>query len=125
MRCMERNKQRFYYALFMGKVAGVDEYGNANGEYDYIFSEPIPFAANISAAKGEAQIEQFGANLAYDKVIVMDSSAPMIDEHSILWVDALPQSEGGKAMPHDYIVKKVARSLNQVAVAIGRVNAGG
>lgn len=131
MKCMSRNKSRFFYALYVTKSPIKDDYGNFTGEYDVQHSSPIPFAANISAAKGETTTRQFGESESYDKVIVMDSEAPPIDEYTILWIDTVPQvdedgalainEEGEVITPHDYIVKKVARSLNSVSVAISKV----
>ena len=47
-----------------------------------------------------------------------------IDEHSILWVDTLPHlnEDGSTDTPYDYIVRRVARSLNGVSIAIGKVD---
>lgn len=132
MRCLERNKMRFFYSLYLGKEAITDDYGNVTGEYDIQRGKPTEFYANISAAKGETQTRQFGENESYDKVIVLDSDAPPIDEYSVLWVDRIPQlddngdpavNEKGEVItPHDYIVKKVAKSLNVVSLAISKVS---
>ena len=91
--------------------------------------------ANISAAKGETQTRQFGENESYDKVIVMDFITPPIDEYSVLWVDTLPilnadgslkvNDAGEVITPHDYVVKKVAKSLNSVSIAISKVTVSG
>ena len=123
MRCMNRNKVKFFYALYLGKAPIKDEYGNDAGEYEVKHGSPVEFSANISAAKGETQTRQFGENEIYDKVIVMDENAPPIDEYSILWVDSTPtiKEDGTTETPHDYIVKKVAKSLNVVSVAISKV----
>lgn len=123
MRCMNRNKVKFFYALYLGKAPIKDEYGNDTGEYEVKHGSPVEFSANISAAKGETQTRQFGKNEIYDKVIVMDENAPPIDEYSILWVDSTPtiKEDGTTETPHDYIVKKVAKSLNVVSVAISKV----
>jgi hypothetical protein len=123
MRCMNRNKVKFFYALYLGKAPIKDEYGNDTGEYEVKHGSPVEFSANISAAKGETQTRQFGENEIYDKVIVMDENAPPIDEYSILWVDSTPtiKEDGTTETPHDYIVKKVAKSLNVVSVAISKV----
>lgn len=123
MRCMNRNKVKFFYALYLGKAPIKDEYGNDTGEYEVKHGFPVEFSANISAAKGETQTRQFGENEIYDKVIVMDENAPPIDEYSILWVDSTPtiKEDGTTETPHDYIVKKVAKSLNVVSVAISKV----
>ena len=135
MRCMNRNKVRFFYSLYEGREPITDEYGNVTGEYDVKHGNPTEGYANISAAKGETQIRQFGESETYDKVIVMDNEAPPIDEYSVLWVDTVPQlnedgslavdEEGNVLTPHDYIVKKVAKSLNNVSIAISKVNVSG
>jgi hypothetical protein len=73
---------------------------------------------------GETQVQQFGVSENYDKVIVLDDKNAPIDEHSILWVDTLPylNEDGTTDTPHDYIVKKIARSLNGVSIAIRKVS---
>lgn len=131
MRAMLRNKSRFYYAKFVRKEAVKDEYGNDTGEYNVIHDNPVEYFANISAAKGETTTRQFGESESYDKVIVMDNTAPPIDEYTILWVDKEPKidetgalvtdKDGNVLTPHDYIVKKVAKSLNSVSIAITKV----
>lgn len=126
MRCLARNRVKFYYASYVGETELVDEYGNATGEYAVTYSNPIALLGNISAAQGEMQSRQFGESESYDKVVVLDDRAPL-DEHSILWVDTLPalNEDGTTDTPHDYIVKKVARSLNGVSVAIRKVDVDG
>lgn len=123
MRCMNRNKTAFFYALYAGKKQMLDEYGNLTGEYEITYTNPIAGRANISAAKGETQYRQFGENEQYDKVILIDDTAPQIDEYSILWVDTTPdiKEDGTTNTPHDYIVKKVAKSLNVTSLAISKV----
>lgn len=127
MRCMHRNKVKFYYALYEGREGLTDEYGNATGEYAVIYSNPLPCWANISPARGETETRQFGDNEFYDKVIIGDLGFPLIDEHSILWVDVMPdiKADGSTDTPHDYEVRKVGKSLNVVSVAISKVNVDG
>ena len=65
----------------------------------------------------------------------MDNDSPPIDEYSILWIDTMPElnadgslavdSEGKVKTPHDYIVKKVAKSLNSVSYAVSKVSVSG
>ena len=124
MRCMTRNKTRFYYALYKGETEIIDEYGNATGEYEVVYGKPIKCFGNVSAAQGEIQSRQFGESESYDKVIVLDDRNTPINEYSILWVDTLPQlnDDGSTDTPHNYIVRNVARSLNGVSIAIGKVD---
>lgn len=124
MRCLSRNKKVFYYALFNGKNEVRDENGFLTGSYKLEYGKPVQSAANISAAQGETNMRQFGENVPYDKVIVMDVPDISIDEYSILWIDRLPvlKKDGTTDTPHDYVVKKVARSLNSVSLAVAKVN---
>lgn len=123
MRCLLRNTRDFYYSLYEGKKEIEDEYGNTTGEYEVIYSKPIKCKGNISAAQGEVQNRQFGDSESYDKVITLSNINIPIDEYSILWVDKLPilNADGTTDTPHDYIVKKNARSLNVVSLAISKV----
>lgn len=124
MRCMVRNRTKFYYALYIDKKELTDEYGNSTGEYEVLHGNPVIASGNISGAMGETQIRQFGESESYDKVIVLDNPNTPIDEYSILWVDTPPHlnPDGTTETPHDYIVKRVAKSLNSVAIAISRVD---
>lgn len=123
MRCLNRNKVRFFYALYEGREFVTDEYGNMTGEYVIKYSNPMEFYANISAAMGETQTRQFGESVSYDKTIVMDNQAPPIDEYSVLWIDKLPQfnENGTTDTPHDYIVQRVAKGLNIITIAVSKV----
>lgn len=124
MKCMIRNQRKFYYASYIENKEIIDEYGNSTGEYEVIHDKPIKALGNISSAMGETQVWQFGESESYDKVIVLDNVNSPINEYSILWVDTLPHlnDDGTTDTPHDYIVKKVARSLNSVSIAISKVN---
>ena len=124
---MERNKCIFYFSSFTDKVGIADEYGNHTGEYAVSYSNPTKLSGNVSAAMGEMQNRQFGESELYDKVIVLDNPKVGIDEYSILWVDTLPviNEDGSTDTPYDYIVKKVARSLNCVSIAISKVTVSG
>ena len=128
---MVRNKSYFHYALYDGQTELKDEYGNVTGQYQISYTNPVKTLGNVSAAQGEIQSRQFGDSETYDKVIVLDNPSTPIDEYSILWVDTVPEltedghlalnKKGEVKTPHDYIVKKVARSLNGVSIAISKV----
>ena len=124
MRGMVRNKSKFYYASYIGQTEIIDEYGNATGEYENSYSNPIKYLGNVSAAQGEVQSRQFGESESYDKVIVLDDRNAPIDEHSILWVDTLPHlnEDGTTDTPHDYEVTRKAKSLNSISLAIRKVS---
>lgn len=121
MRCLHRNKRKFYYALFKEKVAIKDEYGNDSGEYRVVYQTPVEMKANVSAATGEAQVEQFGNSLLYDKVIITDELDCPVDEHSVLCIDSPPSYDNDGNLIFDYIVKKVAKSINTISFAVSKV----
>ena len=119
--------RKIYYSKIAYKEELKDEYGNNSGEYEVIYTNPVRCRGNVSSAQGEVQTRQFGDSESYDKVIVLDNIDIPIDEYSILWVDTLPiiNDDGTTDTPHDYIVKKVARSLNSVSIAVSKVNVNG
>lgn len=121
MRTLERNKTSFYYALYLGKEENIDADGNATGTYTILYSNPVECRGNISASSGSVQVEQFGNDLQYDKVVVLDDVNVPIDENSVLWVDKDVEHDKYGNPVFDYVVKKVARSLNSVSFAISKV----
>lgn len=127
MRCLQRNKVDFYYALFVKKEPILDEYGNETGEFEVIHGKPQKYSANISSAKGVTYVREFGDEVSYDKVIALDNDAPKFDEETIFWVDTLPvlDTNGETVTPHDYIAKKVATGLDSVLIAISKVRING
>ena len=127
MRTLARNKSKFYFASYVEETEIIDEYGNATGEYAVSHSNPIKCFGNVSVAQGETQIQPFGESERYDKVIVLDDNNAPIDEHTILWVDTLPRlnEDGSTDTPHDYVVKRVAKSLNAFSIAIRKVSVDG
>lgn len=127
MRTLHRNKIRIYYANYSGKTPLKDEYGNLSGEYKVTYENPVAVMANVSAARGESTTRQFGEDVSYDRIIVLDVPDFPIAETSILWIDTPPEiaDDGTTQTPHDYIVKQVAPSLNSVSIAVSKVDVRG
>ncbi len=112
-----RNRTPFYYALYETNLPLVDEDGNYTGESGTGYSDPVLYKkGNVSSATGVSNTLQFGNLEDYDKVIVTADMACPIDENSILWVDTANTSN-----PHDYVVKRVSKSLNVISIAIKKV----
>ena len=121
MRTMERNKVSFWYLLFDRKVAITDDEGNESGEHIVLYKDAVQMKANVSAATGAAQVEQFGNFISYDQVIVIDDLSCPIDENSVLFIDKEPEyAEDGTPL-YDYLVKRVAKSLNSISIAVSKV----
>lgn len=138
MKCLKRNQSAFNYCLYADKADLIDEYGNQSGETILIYGDPVTAYANISPATGQSNTEQFGNLENYDKVIVTDDLNCPIDENSVLFIDKEPEFtdvitheydvetsewvERTIQVPvHDYIVRRVAKSLNSISIAIRRV----
>ena len=124
MRTRQRISQPFYYRLYAGKTEMTDEYGNSLGEYEISYGDPVAFNANISPATGESAIEQFGSLDYYDKIIqTCDMTCP-INENSVLYIDKAPvYDEINKVWSaHDYVVKRVAKSINTIRIAVAKVD---
>ena len=124
MKALRRNKTRIFYANYHDKEPLRDEYGNLTGEYRVSYDNPTEIMANVSAARGEATTRQFGDDESYDRIIILDDPKFPIAVTSILWIDTLPEidEDGSTKTPHDYIVKQVAVSLNNVSIAVSKVN---
>ena len=127
MKTLSRNKTRIFYANYHTKTPIRDDYGNLTGEYEIIYCDPVAVMANVSAARGESTTRQFGEDVSYDRIIVLDNPAFPIAETSILWIDTIPEitEDGTTKTPHDYIVKQVAPSLNSISIAVSKVNVRG
>lgn len=118
MKTQKRNQTTIYYANYtdMSAETITDEWGNTleTGEHSVTRSTPVAIKLVVSPATGRTAEEMFGDLQGYDRVLVTEKGCP-INENSVLWI------ENEITEPHDYIVKKVARSLNFVAYAVSRV----
>lgn len=114
MRDSEKNKARIWYAL-RNVAQSKDEWGNTKDVTTY--GEPIGLRISVSANKGEASAQAFGADLKYDREMVTHDMSCPIDEYSRLWLDGRETTE-----THNYEVAAVSKSLNCIRYAIRRVN---
>lgn len=125
MRSLNRNKRKIYYALYDSKTEIVDEYGNKTGEFNTEYGSPVEYYINVSAARGAADVEQFGINANYTKTMTTNDLNCPISETSRLWIDREPTTiveEQVTDNPHNYVVVSVARSINSITYAIREVN---
>lgn len=123
MKALLRNMQTFYYANVSTTAAQYDEYGNETGEPSITYETPVSAQANISPARGTADLEQFGINSDYTKTIVSDNLTLPIDKSTILWIGIAPDKDGeAGTIKHNYVVVGVAKSLNSVTIAVKEVS---
>lgn len=112
------NERQFYYALWEESIVQEDEWGNETGENVPIYSEPYQMSANISEVRGLATTRTVGIEVDYDATILTHDLNCPIDEKSVLWVNTNPNDDE----PFDYIVRRVAKSLNVITILIKRVD---
>ena len=145
MKCLKRNKQKFWFCN-EGKVPTIcyDANGNLTGETITTYGEVQEMSANVSPATGVYRTEEFGSIENYDKVILTDDMNCQITEKTVLFVDKEPafasvstyiwttDIQGRRRLlpfslpvpTYDYVVWRVSKSLNQVAIAIKKVATG-
>lgn len=121
MRLMQRNLTTIYYCLYQGKTAITDDDGYETGESEITYGTATGIKANVSAATGYAQTETFGNLDDYDKVIVIDDMSCPIDENTVLFVDKIPEYDSASKPLYDYTVRRVAKSLNVISIAVRKV----
>ena len=124
MKALYRNNQTFWYANIIDKLPIIDEHtGYETGETYIGYTAPVKADANISAARGTADLDAFGINANYSKTIVTDNLTLPIDKSTILWINKEPDENGEAGdIKHDYVVVAVARSLNSLTIAIKEVS---
>ena len=134
MRCANRNKQPFWYALYAETDEYLNDDGNQIGTYP-IYGKPVKAYGNISAAKGAVITRQFGDDDEYSRVIVLEDRDTPINEDAVIWIDATPElNEDGSlvfddetglyATPWNYTVSRVARGLPEFGctqIAVNKV----
>lgn len=125
MRCLKKNKQKMYYALYQtstdvttGETITVDgktipvEIGSTTKSY----SKPVEFYGNISMTGGSAYETEYGIDMSsYSAVLVMNKDEIPIDEHSLIWFESPTTSKA------DYKVVKVVPSLNVSKYLLQRI----
>ena len=99
----------------------LDAKGNKTGEHIPKYADTVPLRASISPATGYAQSELFGTAEQYDKVIITDDLSCPITENTVLFIDRSPEYDEHGVPRNDYIVRRVARSLNFIAYAVSKV----
>ena len=120
MRDLKKNKQPVYFSVYMGMAEIIDADGRFTGETYPAYSDPELVMLNHSPASGETVLLAFGDFKDYSRLICTTRKFPF-DEQSRLWVDKIPDDTLAEPTDHNYIVRKVAKSLNSWLYAIQEV----
>lgn len=130
MKLLKRNLQTVYYSQYKGKFpqheSGAEGYETSENEIQYF--DPVALECSVSSARGYVQQEMFGNLDSYDRVLITHDMTCPITEETVLYVDVVPEYESveGKEVclfNYDYVVRRVAKSLNFIAYAISKVDA--
>lgn len=138
MRCTRRNKHRIWVCVYTGERDIRDKNGKKTGEKVPVYTTPHEVWLNVSPATGQSGTEQFGTLENYDKVLVTNDLSCPIDERSALFIDKDPSytsvftgyistststsvAEYVNVPVADYTVRRVAKSLNSMSVAVRKV----
>ena len=139
MRLMKRNLRPLWYRLYRGNTKILDEDGYETGEKNVIYDDPVKLWCSISPSSGIAEQEQFGVIENYDKIIMTDKMDCPINENTILYIYEDPKRRtmlkirlalnpfGDVAFKsevtnkHQYIVRRVAKSLNHISYGVKEV----
>ena len=122
MKLMKRNLQPVWYALYDTKEPIRDENGYETSEVSITYKDPVKLLCSVSPAKGYAQGAMIGNLESYDKVLITDDMSCPIDENTVLFIDREPTFNADGSPAFDYIVRRVAKSLNNISYAVSKVN---
>ena len=116
MRCLAKNKQNLFYALYTGISPILDADGLDTGDKQLTYTAPKMARMNISPASGNNYLRTFGDDVSYSHVLMTDDMKTPFDAETVWWI-GIPTSE-----PHNYKTVRVARSLNVTAIAVQKID---
>ena len=122
MKCLKRNKQPLYLYKYLGTTTILDDNGNKTGEYRIMYANPIRVDINISPASGVSELQVFGSDVSYNYIAVTDGVDNVFTESDVISRSNMIDSDG--MFGYDYIIRRVAQSLNFVSLALFQVNGG-
>ena len=117
MRTQNRNKRPVAYAFYVETRELTDETGNYTGEHAVVYSAPIKTLMNVSGGRGQADIALFGLTDSFSRTATTDDLETPFTTQTVFWVENDP----GKDEPFDYRVVAVARTINQIVLALSAV----
>lgn len=117
MRTVKRNKRPVAYAFYAGMTDLVDDEGNFTGETAISYTTPVKTLMNVSGGRGQADIALFGLVSNFSRTAVTEDLETQFNTETVFWIDADPDTE-----LHDYRVVAVARTINQVVLALEEVD---
>lgn len=121
MRTTQRDKRTIWYALYESDTELMDSEGNYTGEHGDGYSAPVKARMNVSGGKGKAEIELFGTDTPFTRTAVTDDLTTPFDTETVFWFGIEPVGDG-VVYEHNYRCTGVARTVNQVVLALAEVS---
>lgn len=116
MRDLKKNKQLIYYSNLVSESESVDSNGNKTGEMTKTYGTINSYYINVKEVSGEITNKPYGRDSDYNtQLFTCDMSCP-IDMNSRLWI-GISSSESS-----NYVVTKIAKSLNSIVYSVKEVN---
>lgn len=120
MRLLDKNLVSVLYCNYLDKAESQDELGWDTGELGVSYTSPVEIKANVSAEKGIAQLQTFGTLENFDKTLQVDHDLD-VDENTVWFIDKPYEEDGDHTPLYDYETYRVAKSLNECAIAVRKV----
>lgn len=129
----ERNKVTIYFANNIGDTMLTDSSGDLTLEYAQGYENPRKLRINVSEAKSRMDrlasttyIDPYGLELGYNKVLATSDMNNGIQDGAIFWIDRLPvlKNDGSTETPWDYECVQIKKSLNNILIAVKKVDVG-
>ena len=118
MRNLKINQKTIYAKNYVGVEDVKDDDNNLTGETRVIYGKRYPIKTHESGAKGVSQVEVFGTDISYDKTILLtkdEFETYKITENTVFFVETKDLNK------YDYKVARIAKTINEVLIAIKRV----
>lgn len=121
VRDLARNQQCVWYALYIDKGKLKDRNGHSTGEKFKEYGEPEAAVLNVSPASGVITEDFSGIRTPYDRTMVTCDMECPINENSLIWIGCSPETDTGENRKHNYVVKRVARGLDNIMYGLSEV----
>lgn len=117
MRTVQRDKRPVWYAFYAGQTEITDDNGDFTGEYDVEYTAPVKALMNVSGGRGQADVALFGLTQNFSRTAVTQDLDTNWNTEMVMWVERDPVTA-----PFNYRVAAVARTVNQVVLALEEVD---
>ena len=125
MRNLEKNKEEISYLNYLRNEKLLDSNGRKTGEKKVIYTKAKKIKAHVSGAKGSSMVEVFGTDISYDKTVLItrkEFAGSGITENSVFFIETPVKYDNGTPL-YDYQVKRIAKTPNEVLIAVKKVSA--